>query len=391
MPRANRIHILTISGILIVVATVFFILRKPESENELSVQALASAPVLTVTTTRPQSISLPQKITANGDIQAWQEAVIGAEANGLRLLRMNVNLGDWVEAGQTLAAFATETLEADLDLAKATVAENRASLEEATANADRARKLQASGSLPAQQIQALISAETVAKARLQAAIAEENVQKLRFVQARVVAPESGIISGRVATIGSVIPTGEEMFRLILGGRLEWQAEVAAVDLAKIEPGQQANIIPTAGEPVKGLVRMLAPTINTLTRNGLVYVDLPAGSGVLPGMFARGEIEVGNQKSLTIPLRSLLLRDGFSYVFRMGKNNEVIQTKVKTGQRHSDQVEIIEGLRFGDTVVASGVGFLSDGDRVNVVNESIRVVEETSHPASEASGNGEPKQ
>ncbi|MGH6627703.1 MAG: biotin/lipoyl-binding protein, partial [Burkholderiaceae bacterium] len=71
-------------------------------------------PALTVTTAQPQQIRLPVKLAANGNIMAWQEASVGAEANGLRLTEVRVNVGDQVRAGQVLATFAPETVQADL-------------------------------------------------------------------------------------------------------------------------------------------------------------------------------------------------------------------------------------------------------------------------------------
>ena len=84
-------------------------------------------------------------LTANGNIMAWQEAVIGAELSGLRVTDVLVNVGDSVRRGQPLAKIATEGVLADLAQAKASVAEAEAALVEARANAERAKQLQAQG------------------------------------------------------------------------------------------------------------------------------------------------------------------------------------------------------------------------------------------------------
>ena len=63
-------------------------------------------PALTVTTTTPRNMSLPQKLVANGNLAAWQEAIIGAEVNGLRIRELHVAVGDVVQRGQLLASFA---------------------------------------------------------------------------------------------------------------------------------------------------------------------------------------------------------------------------------------------------------------------------------------------
>jgi HlyD family secretion protein len=331
--------------------------------------AAASRPAraaLTVTAVQPRPTELPVRISANGNIAAWQEASVGTEANGLRLAEVLVNVGDVVKRGQVLARFAAEGPKADLAQIEAGVAEAEAMLAEATANAQRARELQTTGALSAQAINQYFTAERTAKARLDAQRAAAQVQRLRLKNAQVLAPDHGIISARSATVGAVLPAGQELFRLIRQGRLEWRAEVTAADLASLKPGQTVTLTPAGGSAVKGTLRMVAPAVDATTRNGIVYVDLPAPGSARAGMFARGEFEVGSGKALTLPQTAVLLRDGFSYVLRIGDDARVSQTKVAVGRRAGDRVEITGGLDANARVVASGGGFLADGDTVRVV-------------------------
>jgi RND family efflux transporter MFP subunit len=326
-------------------------------------------PALAVVATTPRPATLPIRISANGNIMAWQEASIGTEADGLRLSSVGVNVGDVVRRGQVLATFASGTVIAELAQSRAAVAEAEAELAEATDNARRAHELQTTGAMSAQQIHRYVTAERTAQARLAAAQAVEKTQHLRLAQTRVVAPDDGVISARGATVGAVLPAGQELFRLIRRGRLEWRAEIAASDLAKLKPGQVAHVTPVGGGTIKGRLRMLAPTVDTQTRNGLVYVDLPADAPALAGMFARGEFEVGTGRVLTLPRNAVLLRDGFSYAMRIGPDSRITQAKVKVGQRAGDRIEIIDGIEASARVVASGGAFLGDGDLVRVVEEA----------------------
>jgi HlyD family secretion protein len=85
------------------------------------------------------------------------------------------------------------------------------------------------------------------------------------------------------------------------------------------------------------------------------------------MYARGEFDIGSGSALTLPQSAVLLRDGFSYVFRLDKDQKVAMSKVGTGRRAGDRIEITAGLDPAARVVASGVGFLGDGDTVRVVS------------------------
>lgn len=340
----------------------------PVSSGASAVQA---RPALTVTVTKPQSQRWPVTLTANGSIAPWQEIVVGSEISGLRLTDVLVNVGDRVERGQLLARLSAETVQADLAQIRASLVELQALSAEASANAERARKLDAGGAISAQQIAQYLTAEQTAQARVAAQRARLKAEEVRLGNTRVVAPDDGIISARVATMGAVVQPGSELFRLIRDGRLEWRAEVNGADLPRVRPGQPVRLDGPDGTPIDGKVRIVAPTIDPQSRLGIVYVDLPSPAGARAGMFARGEIEFGTSTAWTVPQSALVVRDGFSYVFRVGDDSRVAQTKVEAGRRRGSQVEVLSGLDGETTLVASGVGFLVDGDLVRIVEAPAR--------------------
>lgn len=325
-------------------------------------------PALAVAVTSPRPEILPGRLSANGTIMAWQEASIGTEANGLRLATVNVDVGDTVRRGQILAVFDSGTVAAELAQSRAAVAEAEAAHAEAEDNARRGRRLETSGAMSQQQFHRYLTAELTARARLSATQAALQLQEVRLAQTQVSAPDDGVISASSATVGAVPAAGQELFRLIRRGRLEWRAEVAAFDLAKLRPGQVAHVTPVGGETIEGILRKVAPTVDTQTRNGLVYVGLPFTASARAGMFARGEFDLGTYRTMTLPQSAVLLRDGFSYVMRIGSDSKVEQTQVTTGRRVGDRIEIAGGLGASARVVASGGAFLGDGDLVRVVDD-----------------------
>ncbi|NYE61586.1 RND family efflux transporter MFP subunit [Duganella sp. 1224] len=334
-------------------------------------QADTAKPALTVTVTQPSAASLPIKLAANGNVAAWQEASVSSESSGLRLTEVRVNVGDVVKAGEVLAVFSADTVNADLAQAQAAVHEAEANAADAAANAARARTLQNSGALSAQQISQYNTAEQTANARIASAKAALASQQLRLKYTKVVAPDSGIISARSATVGAVSNAGTELFRMIRQGRLEWRAEVVAADLRHLKPGVNAIVKAANGSEVTGKVRMVAPTVDPQTRSALVYVDLPqsAGSKDAPfkaGMFASGQFQLGASDAMTVPQQAIVVRDGFSFVFRLNADKHVTQVKVQPGRRLGDRIEVLGGLKPDAQIVVRGAGFLNDGDLVSVV-------------------------
>jgi RND family efflux transporter MFP subunit len=323
---------------------------------------------LTVTVTSPQTGSLAQKITANGSLAAWQEAIIGAEANGLKITEVSVNVGDRVQRGDVLAVLQADTLRAELAQAEAALAEATANAQEAKAQSERARSLQQQGFFSNAQLSQALAADASAQARVQSARASVQLQNVRLSQTLVRAPDAGVISARQATLGSVVAAGTELFRLIRQGRIEWRAEVTAAEIGRIQVGAPVQVKTASGQLLQGKVRMLAPSVDAQTRNAIVYVDLPAPTGsALAGMYAQGEIVLGQSQALTVPQTAVVVRDGFSYVYTVGTDQKVSQTKVQTGRQSAGRVEVTGGLKTDARVVASGGAFLNQGDTVRVVD------------------------
>ena len=374
-------------GVAVLVATGVLFSRNGNSRADDKKEATVR-PALTVSTTTPQRTTLPVKLTANGNIVAWQEAIVGAEAPGLRIAQVHVNVGDRVRQGQVLATFAEGTPQAELAQFRASLAEAEAAAADAAANADRARSLQTTGALSASQINQYLTAEKTARAKLGAAQAVLQAQQVRVNQTRVFAPDSGIISARTATVGAVVGNGTELFRLIRQGRLEWRAEVTSQELGRISPGTTALVTAASGARLAGRVRTIGPTVDPQTRSALVYVDLTplpgAPASARAGMFARGEFDLGSTPALTLPQPAVVVRDGFSYVYRVNPDNRVSQVKVQTGRVVGDRIEVFNGLTQDARVVATGAGFLNDGDLVRVADAPATAARSASAPASAAS-------
>lgn len=355
-------------ALVLAVAVVAAVLLAAGSGRDAAAAA-APPPVLSVSLVRPRLETLPVQVPASGNIVAWQEASIGTEADGLRLTEVRVNVGDTVRRGQILATFDAALIEADLAEARAAVALAAAEAKDAQANAGRARELDGTGAMSKQQISQYLAAADAAQARLEGARASEQRHRLRHAHTRVLAPGDGIITARSATVGAVLPAGQELFRMIKDGRLEWRAAVAVADLDALAPGQAVQLNVPGHGAVRGTLRMVAPGIDTQTHSGLVYVDLPRHDALRAGAFVTGHVEVRDAATLTLPQGAVLLRDGFHYVMQVGQGTRVVAKKVDVGRRIGGRVEIAAGLAAADPVIAAGLGFLSEGDPVRVVEAS----------------------
>lgn len=361
--------VLGVAALLLVVLIV--VMRFPaatEANADAAVAVNAPKPSMTVTVEKPSNETLALNLEANGNVTAWQEASVGAEVGGLRLATVSANVGDQVRMGQIIATFVTATAKAESLQGKAAVMQAEANFENARADADRARLIQDTGALSKSQIAQYQTAEKVTRAQWEAAKAAYSASQIRLGNTTVKAPDDGVISARSATVGAVVGAGQELFRMVRQGRMEWRAEVTSSEVGKIQAGQKVQVTLATGTELEGKVRAIAPTADLQTRNILVYVDLPRHAELTAGTFAKGRFALGESTALTVPASAIVVRDGHNYVFVIGADRKAGQRKVEAGRRSGQRVELLDGLKPEEAVAVKGAGFLNEGDLVKVVKQ-----------------------
>jgi HlyD family secretion protein len=337
-----------------------------EAETPADVSSQKNALAVSVTT--PKSDALVRTLVATGSVYAWQEAVIGPEVGGYRVAAVNVDVGDKVKRGQELVRLSDELLVADVNSKRASKLQAEAQLVTASSDRRRGDLVKESGALSNSEVEKLHNDELAAQAKVEQANADLESAEVKLRYARVLSPDDGVITSRTVVVGQIAQAGNEMLRLLRNGRVEWRAEIPEGRMREVHVGQTVRITTADGSQLLGRVRTVAPTVQSGTRTGLVYVDLPKPDGARPGMFARGEIEVSRGMAATLPLASVVVRDGYSYVFVVTVDQKVERRRVQTGSVREGRVEIVAGLNPGEQVVDRGAGFLQDGDKITVVRE-----------------------
>ncbi len=323
------------------------------------------AAALTVAVVKPSVQDWPEIVPASGWLKPWHEAVIESETSGLRITEVLADVGSIVKKGDPLVRLNQETVLADLRKEEAAVATKEADLAKAKADADRARQIGGSGALSDQKKVEYLTTEQTAKADLESEQAALESQRIKLEQTTITAVDDGIITSRSASLGAVVSTGTELFRLIRQQRIEWQAEVSAQYLPQVEQGQNAEIKGQDGQTFQGTVRLVAPTVSSDTGRSVVYVELPKEPRPRVGLYVSGNINIGTKRALTVPETTLVFRDGINYVFAIDQAHRVHRIRVDVRRRRESRVEITAGLIGDEKLVRSGGAFLSEGALVNV--------------------------
>jgi len=323
------------------------------------------ASVMTVTAAPLEETDLARRISMNGSVYAWQEVIIASEVGGYRVAEVLVDVGDRVMAGQKLVGLSTSLLEAEVATKQAVVNQRKAELDNAEAALHRGQMLSETHVLSEADLDKLTADQLAKRAALASAKADLDASHLRLKFTSVVAPDAGVITSRTVTVGQIAQAGGEMLRLLRNGRIEWRGEAPEMRLGELAPGQDVTVTTVEGLVVHGKIRVVSPTVATGNRTGLVYVDLPADERIRPGMFARGEIEIGRGPGVTVPLESVVSGDGYSYVFVVHPDNTVERRRIETGAVLGEAIEVVSGVQGHEMVVNKGAGFLKDGDVVTV--------------------------
>ena len=177
------------------------------------------------------------------------------------------------------------------------------------------------------------------------------------------APDAGVILKRDVHLGDISSNSKAMFTLARRGQFELQAQVPQGDLLKMREGLKAEIS-YGGKKATGRIWSVSPEVETSSRLGTARIRLDGGSSLRPGMFGEARIDVGDHRALTVPAESVLGEGGDYFVFKLD-GDKVVRTRVTTGVRTNQRVEITQGLKVNETVAVAGARFLADGDRVRI--------------------------
>lgn len=370
---------------------------------------------LTVSVTHPQSRDMSETLLVTGSLLPREEIQVGPEIEGYRLTEILAEVGDRVEKGQVLARLSRDMLDVQLAQntanaakAKATIAQQRANLDqalaqeaEATSAVERTRQLRKSGvasqeALDERERAVKVAAAQVVAARetLVASEADANLVAaqraeidLRLKRTDVKAPEAGVVLTRDARIGAIVLSTrtEPLFRIIKDGAIDLDAEVPESLMARIRLGQKVQVTPAGfSAPVEGTVRLISAQLDKATRLGRVKVALADDDRLRPGTYARGVVELDRREGLTVPLSAVMFDADGAYVLLV-RDGIVAERRVDVGLKSQGRAEILHGIAPSDRVVVRAGGFLRDGDRVNAVEAQEISAKDAGAPKAGANG------
>lgn len=362
---------------------------------------------------------------ATGTLAAHDQAALSVKVAG-RLEEIPVDVGTIVKKGDLVAQIQQRDSELKVAQAKAALAaararvglpldgmddnidlreasgvkEAKAQLDEQAKNRERISRLNKEKVLSESELEAAEAAYQVAVNKFEDALQETNNRKALLAQRRaelniaeqeladtqIRAPFDGVVQERKASPGEYLMEGAQLITLVRIDPIRLRLEVAEREALAIRRGQKVRFkVDGDTNLYTGQIDRLSPAITEDNRMLRVEADIPNDGRLRPGAFVRAEIVVnGNARAIMVPGNAIVTFAGIEKVFVV-ESGKATERRVTTGRARGDEVEIVKGLKPGETVVVDP-GSMRTGQPVAVSKAT-----ETSNPpaakAVEAKSNG----
>lgn len=319
--------------------------RKPEEQKK-------GPPPAVITVTQAQARTMQIVEQSVGEADSSTAPRVGAEVAG-RIIKVNVDIGDAVKKGQLLAEIDPADYSADARRLEAQAVSQRKLTE-------RYRELARKGFISPSALENY-DAQNVA-AREQHARAAKNLARTR-----IVSPVDGRVDSRFVSVGDWIDLGKPVFQLSTSENLRIRLPFPEGVAPRIKIGQAVTLsTPTVPDAsVTGKIEQVQQMVGSTNRAFDAVVEVKNPGGWKPGASVNGAVVIEeHEQAVAVPEVSVVLRPAGKVVYVID-NGKAVQHIVTTGVTQNGLVEILQGLKAGETVAVDGAGFLTDKAAVNV--------------------------
>lgn len=318
-------------------------------------QEQASAAGMRVTVVSPKQQVIAQRLRVSGTVVPREDVVVMSELSQVRIVNVLADEGMQVQAGQVLAQLDGESL-------KHAVNEAQANFQKAELEFKRAELIKNSGALTKEALDQRRASYLALRAQRDNAV-------LNLKRTEIKAPSSGLLYERQAKIGDVIVGSTPLFRIAKDNENELEADVVEAELVSFQVGQAVEVsIAGRDKALQGVVRLVSPHVDAVTRTAKVRVSLPKDAAVAVGAYGHAEVVVAQQEGLAVP-PSAVMQDTSAFVWVVDAQNIVHRVTVTVGLSAENAVAIAgQGITPQTRIVAKAGAFMNEGDVVSVVTE-----------------------
>ncbi|HWH18180.1 MAG TPA: efflux RND transporter periplasmic adaptor subunit [Allosphingosinicella sp.] len=370
--KRRLIIIAAIAGLAVAIAA-FLLFAGGSEEKAPAAAAKGAESIPTVSVIVPGRQQVARTISATGTLAARRDMPVGIAGEGGMVVRVLVEPGQWVGAGQTLAVIERSVQSQEAQQLAASIDVARADARLAQQELERAQALVSRGFVSKADVERRIATRDAANARVRVAQAQLGATRARIGRLDVRAPAAGLVLDRNVEAGQVVSAGSgPLFRIAQGGQMELLARLPQTDLATLGVGVPVTVTPVGSQrSYQGSVWQISPIIDPQTRQGEARIAIPYNRELRPGGFASAQIQAGATTAPLLPESAVLTDDSGSYVMVVDQNNTVQRRAVRIGTVTDRGVVVAEGLSGNERVVESAGAFLNPGERVRPQRSASR--------------------
>jgi RND family efflux transporter MFP subunit len=349
--------IITVILIIVVIGAIALVLKNNKKKNDAQTALVAQGSgAISVRVAPVKKVAVDLDFSANGNFIPKKELNFLSENAG-RITKIYVEEGDRVHKGQVLAHIDAEIINTDKETAQAALD---------NAIRDEARYVSSfkTGGVTQQQLDQAKLATRNAKLRLQGSAR-------RVSDANIKSPIDGIVNKKYIETGAFVTAqGTQLFELVDVSKLKLKVNVNEGQVANLKVGEavqiKSNVFPS--DNFSGKITFIAAKADeTLNFPIEIEVDNNHKNTIKAGMYGTAIFKFPAQAAtITIPRGSFVGSVSSNEVFVLGEGNTAKQRKVVAGRIIGDDVEILDGLKEGETVITSGQINLVDGSPVAII-------------------------
>jgi len=320
----------------------------------------ADVPTISADTAKVARHTLADELSVRGTIAAVpnEDVKVSALVPG-RVIKVNVAEGDTVKQGQVLAELDRQPLQDQRRQATASVDQAKAQLENARLNLQRNQQLFERGIAAGKEVEDARKDMASAQAALDQANAALNAAERQVERAEVRSPIDGQVVKRMVSGGEQVDgtAAQPIVEIANLDRVELDANVPSEHLSQIRAGQMVDVSSDAyaGRTFAGTVLTIAPAVDPTTNAALVRIRITNSARLLKvGMFAEAHVQLAQHADALVVPPSAIVRDQEGAVVYVLTGDIAQRTPVKTGLEKPDAVEILSGVKEGQTVLTSSV-------------------------------------
>ncbi|MEA3067353.1 MAG: HlyD family secretion protein [Sphingomonadales bacterium] len=371
--RRRQLIIAAAVGVALLILVLALVVSRGASDKAAKDAAASAGQVPTVTIVVPGRSQVGRVVGASGPLAARRDQPVGIAGSGGRVVRVLVDAGSWVRAGQVLAVVDRSVQAQQAAQLAAQVEAAKADAALAQANYERAVSLQGRGFVSKAEIDSKKAIRDAAYAQVRVAQAQLAGSRAEIGRLDITAPSAGLVLARNVEVGQIVsPASGALFRLAEGGQMEMRAQMSQQDLAFVHVGMAADVTPVGSQTsVRGSVWQVAPMIDPVARLGDVRVAIPYSPAIRPGGFAEARISAGGTTAPLLPQSAVLSDDKGNYVYIVNSKNEVERRPIVIGSVNDNGVIIAQGLSGNEAVVLSAGPFLNPGQKINPKRQAAR--------------------